>query len=421
MQTRLLDSLRASADGQEADQILRSCVHCGFCTATCPTYQILGDELDGPRGRIYQIKNVLEGEPVTRQTQRHLDRCLTCLNCMTTCPSGVDYHRLVDIGRQYVETRVRRPLSERLLRWGLRQVVPYPRRFVPLVRIGQALRPLLPTSLRAKLPPAAPAALTSSGAEVATPAPTRRVILLANCVEPTLTPGVPAATRRVLARLGIETLVAGGCCGAVSQHLAAPEQARGFMRRNIDAWWPAIAAGADAILITASGCGAMVKDYGTLLRDDPVYAEKAARVTALARDLGELLAAADLARLPNPFARGLPRRIAFHPPCSLQHGQGLAGRVEALLRGVGFDLVPVADSHSCCGSAGTYSILQPTLSRQLRDQRLAALEQPGAGLIATANVGCQSHLQGAARLPVWHWIELFDPQRVFCSPSGSPQ
>lgn len=421
MQTKLLDSLRASADGQEADRILRSCVHCGFCTATCPTYQILGDELDGPRGRIYLIKNVLEGEPVTRQTQRHLDRCLTCLNCETTCPSGVQYHRLVDIGRQYVETRVRRPLGERLLRWGLRQVVPYPRRFAPLVRLGQAVRPLLPANLRTKLPPPAPTlasararvgASAQTNAHNGTAASTRRVLLLANCVEPMLTPGVPAATQRVLARLGIETQVAGGCCGAVSQHLAAPAQARDFMRRNIDAWWPAIAAGAEAILITASGCGAMVKDYGVLLRDDPVYADKAAQVAALARDLSELLGPQDLAQLPSPFARDLPRRIAFHAPCSLQHGQGLPGRVEALLRGVGFDLVPVADSHSCCGSAGTYSLLQPALSRQLREQRLAALQQPEVGLIATANVGCQSHLQGAARLPVWHWIELFDPERA---------
>lgn len=413
MQTNLLQELRETPAGIEADRILRACVHCGFCTATCPTYQLLGDELDGPRGRIYQIKNLLEGETPTRSAQQHLDRCLTCLNCETTCPSGVDYHRLVDIGRQYVEERVRRPPAERLLRWGLRQVVPYPRRFGPLLRLGRALRPLLPRPLQDKLP-AAGSQPVAAGRLPCQGSAARRVILLNNCVEPGLTPGVQAAAARVLAGLGIELIQpGGGCCGAVSLHLAAAGEARGFMRRNIDAWWPAIAAGAEAILITASGCGAMVKDYGHLLRDDPFYAEKAARVSALARDFSELVSAADLARLPSPFDRGLPRRIAFHAPCSLQHGQKLPGRVEALLRGLGFELVPVADGHLCCGSAGTYAILQPALSRTLRDGRLEALEQQKPALIATANVGCQTHLASGAGVPVWHWIELLDPARTW--------
>ncbi len=414
MQTRLIPELLATSDGQEADRILRSCVHCGFCTATCPTYQLLGDELDGPRGRIYQLKRVLEGEPATRTTQQHVDRCLTCLNCETTCPSGVEYHKLVEIGRARIERSVPRPLHERLLRWGLRQVLPYPRRFVPLLRAGQWLRPLLPAPLRAKVPAVRSQPSAAIGADVAS----RRVLMLDNCVEPTLTPATVQATKRVLAQLGIQVLQpqGGGCCGAISQHLAAPAEAKRFMRRNIDAWWPQIEPSkpeqtpAEAILITASGCGAMVKDYAWHLRDDPDYAAKAARVSALARDLSELLGAEDLARLASPFARGVPRRIAFHPPCTLQHGQGLMGRVEALLTGVGFALTPVRDAHSCCGSAGTYSMLQAELSKQLRADRLEALQAGAPALIVTANVGCQTHLAVAARVSVMHWIELFDAE-----------
>lgn len=419
MQTNLTAALRGTAVGEEADRILRACVHCGFCTATCPTYQLLGDELDGPRGRIYQIKNLLEGEPATRSAQRHLDRCLTCLNCETTCPSGVDYHRLVDIGRQQLEQQVSRPATERLLRWGLRQVVPWPGRFGPLLRLARGMGPLLPARLRAKLPAAVPSTPLRLPARAQAGA-TRTLILLNNCVEPMLTPGVWAAATRVLGAAGINLIQpGGGCCGAVSQHLAAADEARGFMRRNIEAWWPAIAAGAEGILVTASGCGAMVRDYGHLLRDDPVYAERAARVSALVRDLSEVLSAADLARLPSPFDRGLPRRIAFHAPCSLQHAQRLPGRVETLLAGAGFELVPVRDAHSCCGSAGTYSILQPGLSGRLREARLDALQQHAPGLIATANVGCQTHLAAGAGVPVWHWIELFDPERRFAVTGAS--
>jgi glycolate oxidase iron-sulfur subunit len=307
------------------------------------------------------------------------------------------------------------------MRWGLRQVVPYPNRFRPLLRLGQALRPLVPATLRAKLPPANDDATASAAlTRVPTGRHERRVILQENCAEPALTPGVIGAAARVLDRLGIELVqpAGGGCCGAVSQHLSAPAQARGFMRRNIDAWWPLIepadgSAPAEAILITASGCGAMVKDYGHLLRDDPAYAERAARVSELARDPSELLTAEDLAGLPSPFERGAPRRIAFHPPCTLQHGQKLMGRVEALLREAGFDLLPVRDSHSCCGSAGTYSILQSELAGRLRADKLDALQQGRPALIATANVGCQTHLQAAAAVPVVHWIELFDPGRSF--------
>jgi len=424
MQTRLIPELLATSDGREADRILRSCVHCGFCTATCPTYQLLGDELDGPRGRIYQLKLALEGEVPTRTTQQHLDRCLTCLNCETTCPSGVEYHKLVEIGRDRIEQSVPRPLRERLMRLGLRKVLPYPRRFVPLLRVGQWLRPLLPARLRDKvpvslsqLPQAIDAKRASAARETLEGVARQRVLMLDNCVEPTLTPATVQVTRRVLARLGIQVLQpkGSGCCGAISQHLAAPDEAKRFMRRNIDAWWPEIEPSdpeqtpAEAILITASGCGAVVKDYGWHLRDDPVYAEKAARVSALARDLSELLTAEDLARLPSPFARDVPRRIAFHPPCTLQHGQGLMGRVEALLTSVGFELASVRDAHSCCGSAGTYSILQPELSTRLQADRLDALQAGRPALIVTANVGCQTHLAAAAEVPVVHWIELFDP------------
>jgi glycolate oxidase iron-sulfur subunit len=408
MQTRLLSALKDTDAGQEADRILRSCVHCGFCTATCPTYQLLGDELDGPRGRIYQIKSLLEGDEPTRTVQTHLDRCLTCLNCMTTCPSGVQYDRLLATGRELVEAQVQRPIAERLMRRALRLVVPHPARFRPLLKLGQSMKPLLPPSLKAKLP--------AGGALGRLPARRhpRRVIMLENCVEPALTPAAVGAAIRVLDAVGIDTVrPGGGCCGAVSEHLAAADEARGFMRRNIDAWWPHIDPAspnpAEAIVITASGCGAMVKDYGHHLKDDPAYADKARRVSELARDPSELLSVADLGRLPSPFARGVPARIAFHPPCTLQHSQGLAGRVEGLLRDLGFELTPVREAHSCCGSAGTYSILQSTLSNQLRQRKLYALQQAGPALIATANVGCQTHLAGAADVPVVHWLELFDP------------
>ena len=401
MQTNLLDSLRETSTGEEADRILRSCVHCGFCTATCPTYQILGDELDGPRGRIYQIKRVLEGATVTRQTQQHLDRCLTCLNCNTTCPSGVEYNRLIDIGREFVEERVQRPLAERLTRWALRKIIPYRRRFVPLLRLGQLARPLAPRALRKKIP------TLSSADAVASVEHPRKVILIDGCVQPALTPDTDNAAIRVLNRLGVGVVRSGGCCGAVSQHLSAPDEARDFMRRNIDAWWPAIEAGAEAVLVTASGCGLMVKDYGYHLREDPDYAGRAARVSALTRDLCEILTAGDLQRLGSTA----PKKIAFHPPCTLQHGQKLNGVTEALLTAAGFELQPIRDAHSCCGSAGTYSILQSELSQRLLAQKVDALQQGAPALIATANVGCQTHLQTAAGIPVVHWIELFDPER----------
>ena len=413
MQTQLADFIRDSHQGQEADAILRSCVHCGFCTATCPTYQLLGDELDGPRGRIYLIKQVLEGQTPSRKTQLHLDRCLTCRSCETTCPSGVRYGRLVDIGRAAVEAAVPRPWDERLARRLLRWLVPSRVRFGLFLGLGQLFRPLLPASLKAKVPPR----------RVAGPWPTapqpRTLLALAGCAQAAATPDTNAAAARVLDRLGIRLLEAprAGCCGALPHHLGAEEEALAMIRRNIDAWWPQVEAGAEAILVTASGCGAMVKDYGALLAEDPVYAAKAVRIAALARDPSEVLAV-ELARpevaLPLPGAR---RKIAFHSPCSLQHGQKLPGLAEGLLTRLGYELTPVADGHLCCGSAGSYSLLQPTLARQLRDNKLASLAAGGPDCIATANVGCQLHLESGTRLPVRHWIELVD-EVLAASPAG---
>jgi glycolate oxidase iron-sulfur subunit len=401
MQTNLSDSAKRLAHAAEAERVLRSCVHCGFCNATCPTYQVLGDELDGPRGRIYLIKQFLETDEVSDSTQEHLDRCLTCRNCETTCPSGVEYHKLLDIGRAAVEARVERPLSERLLRAGLRAVVPRPRLFQALTRSGQAFRPLLPAALKAKLPAqVAPARERPRGQYE------RQVLMLEGCVQQSLSPNTNAATARVLDRFGIGVTPAreAGCCGAVDYHLNAQDTGLERARRNIDAWWPAIQAGAEAIVQTASGCGAFVKEYGYLLRDDPAYADKARHVSALAKDLVEVLREAPL----ESVSLCADKRLAFHCPCTLQHAQKLGGAVEDVLKRLGFHLTPVPDAHLCCGSAGTYSITQPVLSRQLRDNKLNALESGKPDAIVTANIGCQTHLDGAGRTPVRHWIEVVD-------------
>ncbi len=401
MQTRLAASIQATPEGREADAILRACVHCGFCTATCPTYQLLGDELDGPRGRIYLIKQVLEGHAPSRKTQLHLDRCLTCRSCETTCPSGVGYGRLADIGRSLVERQVRRPWKERLARRLLRWVVPHAGRFGVLLRLGQIVRPLLPASLQSKVPPRSRAGLWPDY-----PHP-RTMLVLAGCVQPAAAPEINAAAARVLDRLGIRLVAMheAGCCGALAHHLSAEDEARTQMRRNIDAWWPHIEAGAEAIVMTASGCGAMVKDYAALLAHDPEYAARAARVSALTRDLAEVLAGEDLGRLGGD-GQGL--RVAFHAPCTLQHGLKRPGLVEGLLERLGFTLSPVQDAHLCCGSAGSYSLLQPALSRQLRDNKLQALSADRPQVIASANLGCQMHLQSGSEILVRHWIELVD-------------
>lgn len=401
MQTTLIESLRDTAVGHEADAILRACVHCGFCNATCPTYQLLGDELDGPRGRIYLIKQVLEGHAPSAKTQLHLDRCLTCLACETTCPSGVRYGRLVEIGREIVERQVARGWWHRAHRQVLRAVLAHRRRFTPLLRVGQWLRPLLPRGLKRSIPMR----------EAVTTWPpvrhARRVLMLEGCVQPALAPNINAAAARVLDRLGIsvERASGAGCCGALSHHNAALDEGREFARRNIDAWWPFVERGVEAIVITASGCGVHVKDYAHVLRDDPAYAAKAERVARLARDIAEIVAEQDLDALRPPVVT--PRAtVAFHSPCTLQHGQHVHGVVEKILRTQGFVLTTVPDAHLCCGAAGTYALLQRDLSRRLLGNKLAALESTRPDIIATANIGCLSHLASRASVPVRHWIEM---------------
>jgi glycolate oxidase iron-sulfur subunit len=393
VQTELAEFIRDTPQGREADAILRKCVHCGFCTATCPTYQLLGDELDSPRGRIYLIKQALEGAPVTAKTRLHLDRCLTCRACESTCPSGVQYARLADIGRAVVEERAPRGAWERLWRAALAFALPRTTVFSMLLWLGQRVRFLAPRLVPA---PAAPAGNWPAVRHA------RRMLVLAGCVQPALAPRINAAAARVLDRAGISLFEApaGGCCGAVRFHLNDQAAGRDDMRALIDAWWPHVERGeVEAIVITASGCGSTVKEYGHLLAHDPAYRDKAARIAALAKDLSEVV----------PAAGGAPKgRIAFQSPCSLQHGQQIRGKVEALLAQAGYELVPVADAHLCCGSAGTYSILQPELSARLRERKLAALEQGAPVAIATANIGCLTHLQGAAQVPVRHWIELLD-------------
>jgi glycolate oxidase iron-sulfur subunit len=383
-------------------------VHCGFCTATCPTYQLLGDELDGPRGRIYLMKEVLEGREVTAKTQLHLDRCLTCRSCETTCPSGVKYGRLVDIGRNIVEQRVGRSAVEALKRKALRTLLPNPSLFNPLLGLGQLTRPLLPEKIRRKVPPRAHAGTWPA------PRHARRMLVLQGCVQPGIAPDINPAVARVLDRIGISLVAApqAGCCGAVSYHLNAQEEGLAYMRRNVDAWWPEVEQGVEAIVMTASGCGVMVKDYGRLLQHDPGYAKRAMKISSLTRDTVEVIGA-EWTRIAPTIAMDIgPQKVAFHSPCSLQHGLQLGGRVEEILQALGLELLPVADSHLCCGSAGTYSLLQPELSGKLKAAKLKALEAGRPDLIATANIGCLAHLADGAKRPVRHWIELLDARML---------
>ncbi len=399
MQSELADFIRDTPEGREAQAILRKCVHCGFCTATCPTYQLLGDDLDGPRGRIYLIKRALEGAPVTGRTRLHLDRCLTCRACETTCPSGVQYGRLADIGRAVVEARTERPLWDRIRRRVLAFALPRTSLFSLALDLGRMARPFLPGGLQKKIQPKRPAGRWPAQRHK------RRMLVLAGCVQPALAPSINVAAARVLDRLGISLVeVAGaGCCGAVRFHLNYQDEGLDDMRRLIDAWWPAIERGeVEAIVVTASGCGALVKEYGHLLANDPAYREKAAKISALAKDLAEVVPLEGLS------AGKDGKVVSFQSPCTLQHGQRIRGQVEDLLARAGYQLAPVADAHLCCGSAGTYSILQPALANELRARKLASLEAGAPAAIATANIGCLSHLQGGTATPVRHWIELLD-------------
>lgn len=406
MQTSISPQLLSNPVIAEADAILRTCVHCGFCTATCPTYQLLGSELDNPRGRIYLIKEMLETEQASDKTRLHLDRCLTCRSCETTCPSGVRYGRLIDIGREMVEQLAPRSLYQKLLRKAMLAVIPYTARMSVALALARAFRPLLPAELRKKIP-----AKQIPTSQIATVTPvtshTRRMLVLEGCVQPLGTPNTNAAAARVLDRLGISLVSARdtGCCGALNQHLSDSEGARAMMRRNIDAWWPHVETGAEAIVMTASGCGLMVKDYGHALKDDAAYAAKAARISALTRDLSEILSRENIDNLAH-IGRG--KRVAYHSSCTLQHGQQLGGTVEAILRRCSYELTPVADSHLCCGAAGSYTLLQAKLSGQLLENKLAALQNGKPEVIASANVGCQMHLASASDVPVKHWIELLE-------------
>jgi glycolate dehydrogenase iron-sulfur subunit len=393
VQTQLIDLIRDTAEGREAQAILLKCVHCGFCTATCPTYQVLGDDLDSPRGRIYLMKRALEGAPVTAKTRLHLDRCLTCRACETTCPSGVRYGRLVDIGRAFVEARTTRSPWDRAKRALLAFALPRTWLFAAALRLGQLARPFL----KSKIPAITPAGFWPS------PRHPRKMLVLAGCVQPALAPSINAAAARVLDRLGISLIEAAGagCCGGIRFHLNRQEEGRDDMRALIDSWWPAVESGeVEAIVMTASGCGVTVKDYVHLLAHDPDYRDKAKRISSMTKDLCEVIGAV-------PEGKNLGK-VAFQSPCTLQHGQQIRGKVETLLRRAGYELTAVDDAHLCCGSAGTYSLLQPELAGELRRRKLAALEAGLPQCIATANIGCLTHLQGGTATPVRHWIDLLD-------------
>ena len=419
MQTQLSPEHQASARGRQAEAVLRQCVHCGFCNATCPTYRLTGDELDGPRGRIYLMKQVFEGQAPSRTTQQHLDRCIGCRHCESTCPSGVQYHTLLAAGQAEVDGQVARPWGERLMRAAIRWLMPSPL-FKPALRLGQAARPLLPAAWRERIPE--PPLLTPGAwPDASLSLHARRVLLPAGCVQPGLRPHIDVATARVLDAVGVRAEVPRGtCCGAIQGHLGDEAGARDRARRNIDAWWPYIDTGTpvEAIVVNASGCGAWVKDYDQLLADDPVYGDRARRVAALVRDPGELLPAwvpllqRKLQRKGVSAAELGP--VAFHPPCSLSHAQRLShaakpGPIEQALRELGFVLqLPRVDSHQCCGAGGAYSLLQPAMSRTLRDDKLRQLDALHAGVIASANIGCIVHLQSGTGTPVKHWIEVLD-------------
>ena len=414
MQTILATEFQGTVAGEEAEAILRKCVHCGFCLATCPTYSLLGDELDSPRGRIYLMKQVLEGAQPTEKTQRHLDRCLTCRSCETTCPSGVQYGRLVDIGREIVDKKVGRSMIDGAKRSVLKHLLPQTGLFSAALAAGRLVKPLLPAALAKKIVTKREAGTWPANRHA------RKMLVLAGCVQPAMAPSINTATARVLDQVGISLVVApsAGCCGAIPHHLNDAHAGHVMIKRNIDAWWPLIESGVEAIVVTASGCGTMVAEYGHILRHDAAYAAKAARVSSLFRDVSEVIAAERVAlsaRL-RGAAASTATRVAFHSPCSLQHGLKIKGVVEALLQDAGFVLTSVPDGHLCCGSAGTYSLLQAELSQQLLTNKVQALESGKPEVVATANIGCLAHIEAGLNAsggaPIRHWIELIDERLV---------
>jgi len=403
MQTQLDKNYLKTAQGGLAEKILRSCVHCGFCNATCPTYQLSGNELDGPRGRIYLIKQMLEGEHAGAKTALHLEQCLTCLSCETTCPSGVQYHQLLEIGRSTIQQQVKLPFRKRLLKLFFLKVVAYPNRFQYAIKLGQIIRPILPSNIKEILPEVGKANVF----ELDKPSHSRRMLILQGCVHKTLGPEIHSKTIAVFEKLGIsiQSIEQAGCCGALSHHLQAQQQTLETIKQNIDAWWPAIEAGAEAIISNASACSLMLKDYGRLLQNDEYYAKKAQKIAELSKDISEILGNEDLT--PLKVKAGI-KKIAYHPPCTLQHGQKLPEIVETILNAKNLELLPIRDKHLCCGSAGSYSLMQTEISEQLRANKLINLEANQPQLIATANIGCLHHLKAKAHLPVLHWIELFE-------------
>jgi glycolate oxidase iron-sulfur subunit len=416
MQTNFTLAQLADADTAASEKILRACVHCGFCTATCPTYLLLGDELDGPRGRIYLIKDMLEGDkPASATLVRHIDRCLSCLSCMTTCPSGVNYMHLVDHARHRIAETFRRPWRDRLLRKLLAAVLPRRRLFelsLALARLAGPIGRFMPGRLATLLALAPAEAARASPMDrqrvfAAQGERRRRVALLAGCVQPVLKPAINEATIRLLTRHGIEVVVnaGAGCCGALTHHMGEAAPAIRSAKANIAAWWREIEGeGLDAIVVNASGCGTMVKDYGFLLREDPVWSEKAARIASLTRDVTEVMAEVGL-MAPVPGDRPA---LAYHSACSMQHGQKLNTPPRDLLRAAGFELREVAEGHICCGSAGSYNILQPALAAQLRNRKIAHIGRSGGAVVATGNIGCIQQLEGGLDRPILHTVELLD-------------
>lgn len=415
MQTNFTPEQLTDPAIQRSNDILRSCVHCGFCTATCPTYQVLGDELDSPRGRIYMIKDMLENNrPADEKTVKHVDRCLSCLACMTTCPSGVHYMHLVDHAREHIENTYRRPFMDRALRWVLSQILPYPTRFrVALLgaKIGRPFAFLMPDArLKAMLqmaPKKVPPVSRNDDAQVfpAIGPRKKRVALMTGCAQKALNTDINDATIRLLRRLGCDVVVAkgAGCCGALTHHMGKTDASHGFAARNIRAWMAEVNGdGLDAVVINTSGCGTTVKDYGHMFRNDPLAAD-AAKVSALAGDISEVLMDLDL---PDGADRGM--KVAYHAACSLQHGQQIKSHPKTLLKRAGFSVVEPADSHLCCGSAGTYNLLQPEISGQLKTRKVQTLEAKTPDVIAAGNIGCMIQIGGGTQVPVVHTVELLD-------------